>query len=291
MPHLTALIALLRPLQWVKNLLVFVAALTSHRILDGSAWAALLPLFAAHCLLSSAAYVVNDALDVHADRSHPDKARRPFASGALPRATALWLVPLLLAGAVALAWRLPVAAQATLAVYFAATLAYSLALKRLLWLDVLTLAALYTLRVLAGAFAIAVVPSEWLLAFAMFVFVGLATLKRYAELRAHGAEKLAGRGYGADDAPAVLAFGVAAGVAAVLVMALYINSGDVVALYAQPAWLWFACPLLWYWQARLWTLAHRARLPGDPVLFALRDPASMVVGLALVAALVLAVRA
>lgn len=291
MSHLTALIALLRPLQWVKNLLVFVAALTSHRILDGAAWAALLPLFGAHCLLSSAAYVINDAIDLHADRTHPDKARRPFASGALPRATAVWLVPLLLAGALALAWRLPVAAQATLAVYFAATLAYSLALKRLLWVDVLTLAALYTLRVLAGAFAIAVAPSEWLLAFAMFVFVGLATLKRYAELRAHGAPTLAGRGYIADDAPAVLAFGVAAGVAAVLVMALYINSGDVRALYAQPAWLWFACPLLWYWQARLWTLAHRGNLPGDPVLFALRDPASVVVGLALVAALALAVRA
>ena len=290
MPRLHALTTLLRPLQWVKNLLVFVAALTSHRILDPAAWQALLPLFAAHCLLSSAAYVINDAVDVDADRAHPDKARRPFASGALPRAVALWLVPLLLAGAAALAWHLPPAAQATLTVYFAATLAYSFGLKRVLWLDVLVLAALYTLRVLAGAFAIAVLPSEWLLAFAMFVFVALATLKRYADLSAPGNGRLAGRGYLAADAPAVLAFGAAASVAAVLVMALYINSAEVRALYGQPAWLWLACPLLWYWQARLWTLAHRGRLHGDPVLFALRDPASLLIALLLGGVLLVAVR-
>jgi 4-hydroxybenzoate polyprenyltransferase len=289
MSRANAIIAVLRPAQWVKNLLVFVAALTSHRIVDAVAWQLLLPLFAAHCLLSSAAYVVNDAFDVAADRAHPGKANRPFASGALPRSAAWWLAPALLAGAVALAWRLPLAAQAVLAAYAATTLLYSLWLKRVLWLDVLVLAGLYTLRVLAGAFAIAVVPSEWLLAFAMFVFVSLAALKRYAELRAHGAEQLAGRGYLAADAPTVLAFGAAAGVAAVLVLALYTSSDAVRALYGNPAWLWLACPLLWYWLARAWTLAHRGVLRGDPVLFALRDGPSLAVAGAFAAVLALAV--
>ena len=284
------LIRLLRPQQWVKNLLVFVAALTSHRILDAAAWSALLPLFAAHCLLSSATYVLNDAIDAGADRLHPDKRARPFASGAMRRRQAVWLVPLLLVASVALAWSLPPAAQATLLLYFVVALAYSGWLKRVLWLDVLLLAGLYTLRVLAGAFAIAVAPSEWLLAFAMFVFVSLAALKRYADIQAHRAERLAGRAYVAADGPAVLAFGAAAGVAAVLVMALYVSSPDVRALYAAPAWLWLACPLLWYWLARVWTLAHRGELRGDPVLFALRDPVSLGVAVAFGAVLALAVR-
>jgi len=285
----SALIALMRPAQWVKNLLVFVAALTSHRIVDASAWIQLLPLFAAHCLLSSAAYVVNDALDLAADRAHPEKARRPFASGALPRGLAWWLAPLLVAAAAALAWRLPGPAQGVLGAYAIITLLYSLWLKRVAWLDVLVLAALYTLRVLAGAFAIAVLPSEWLLAFAMFVFVSLAALKRYAELRAHGAGQLAGRGYLAGDAPMVLAFGAAAGVAAVLVLALYTSSDAVQPLYASPGWLWLACPLLWYWLARIWTLAHRGALRGDPVLFALRDGPSLAVAGAFAVVLALAV--
>ena len=289
MSRLHATIALLRPAQWVKNLLVFVAALASHRILDPGAWAALLPLFAAQCLLSSSAYVVNDALDVAADRAHPGKSKRPFASGALPRSMAWWLAPALLACAVLLAWQLPPAAQLVLGAYAVTTLLYSLWLKRVLWLDVLVLAALYTLRVLAGAFAIGVAPSEWLLAFAMFVFVSLAALKRYAELRAHGADHLAGRGYRAEDAPTVLAFGAAAGVAAVLVLALYVSSDDVRALYAAPAWLWLACPLLWYWLARTWTLAHRGELRGDPVLFALTDGPSLAVAGALAALLAFAV--
>ena len=288
MSQASALIALLRPPQWVKNLLVFVPALTSHRVLDATAWWALLPLFAAHCLLSSAAYVINDARDVASDRLHPDKAQRPFAGGRLPRATAWWLVPLLLLGATALAWRLPPTAQAALLGYFLCTVAYSLFLKRVLWLDVLVLAGLYTLRVLAGAFAIAVLPSEWLLAFALFVFASLATLKRYADLRVHGAERLAGRGYLAGDAAALLAFGAAAAMAAVLVMALYVSSDAVRALYARPAWLWLACPLLFYWLARVWTLAHRGTLRGDPVLFALRDPASLTVAAALGGLLALA---
>lgn len=284
------MIALLRPQQWVKNLLVFVPALTSLTLLAPATWALLLPLFAALSLLASAVYALNDLLDRESDRAHPLKSSRPLASGALsPRL--LWLLlPALVLGAVALAWSLPRAAQLALLVYALLTTAYSLLLKRKLWLDVLTLAALYTLRVLAGAFAIAVPLSEWLIAFAMFVFVSLAALKRYAELGVHGERAMAGRAYRDDDRPAVLAFGAAAGVAAVLVMALYVSSDAVRLLYPAPAWLWGLCPLLWYWLARLWTLAHRGELVGDPVLFALRDRASLAVGVATAALLAAAVR-
>jgi len=169
---------------------------------------------------------------------------------------------------------LPDAARLALLCYVALASAYCLGLKRALWLGVLALAALYTLRILAGAFAIAAEPSPWLLAFAVFVFFSLATLKRYVDLRDSDGD-LPGRAYRADDTPAVLAFGVAAAMGAVLVLALYINSEQVRLLYAAPAWLWPACPALLYWLARAWTLAHRRELHADPVLFALRDPISL----------------
>ena len=276
---------LLRPHQWAKNLLAFVALFTSHRITETAALLASVEVFFALCLAASAVYVFNDALDVAADRRHPHKRQRPFASGALAPRHALWLIPLLLAGAATIALVLPRAAQIALLCYVALASAYCLGLKRTLWLDVLALAALYTLRILAGAFAIAVEPSPWLLAFAVFVFFSLAALKRYVDLRESEGD-LPGRAYRTGDEPAVLAFGVAGAIAAVLVLALYINSEQVRLLYAAPAWLWPACPALLYWLARVWTLAHRRELHADPVLFALRDPPSL-----LLAALLLALGA
>jgi 4-hydroxybenzoate polyprenyltransferase len=172
---------------------------------------------------------------------------------------------------------LPTAALLDLAIYVALALSYCVVLKRLLWLDVLSLAGLYTLRVIAGAHAIAVVPSPWLLAFAMFVFFSLAAVKRYAELCLAGGEGLPGRAYRAEDALPILALGSAAALTAVLVLALYVNSPEVRALYTTPQWIWLICPLLLYWLARLWTLAERGVVRSDPLLFALRDPASLLV--------------
>jgi len=278
---LSNLIRLLRPHQWAKNLLVFVAVLTAHRFGDAGAWRAALLLLAAFCCAASAIYVINDALDVADDRRHPDKARRPFASGALPLALAWGLAPLLLAGAAALALGLPRAAGIVLASYVGLSIAYSLLLKRLLWLDVLVLAALYVLRVIAGAFAIAVPMSPWLLGFALFLFISLATLKRYGELAMSTTGVLDGRAYRATDAPAVLAIGAAAALTAAMVLALYVQSDDVVALYAHPLRLWLALPVLLYWLARLWTLAGRGELRADPILFALRDAVSHASALAL----------
>ncbi len=156
-------------------------------------------------------------------------------------------------------------------------------LKRLLWLDVMVLAALYVLRVAAGAFAIAVPLSPWLLGFALFVFVSLATLKRYGELAMSAGHALEGRAYRASDAPVVLAIGAASALTAVLVLALYVQSDDVSALYAHPQALWLAAPVMLFWLARLWTFAGRGELRADPILYALRDPGSYGSGLALVA--------
>ncbi|HQW81057.1 MAG: UbiA family prenyltransferase [Rhodanobacteraceae bacterium] len=278
---LSALVRLLRPHQWAKNLLVFVAVLTAHRYGDAGAWIAAAWMFAAFCLAASAIYVINDAADVVADRAHPDKSKRPFASGALSPKLAWSIAPLLLSGAAWVGSMLPVAALSILGVYVALSLVYTFAIKRLLWLDVLVLAALYVLRVAAGAIAIAVALSPWLFAFALFLFVSLATLKRYGELAMHAGRVLDGRAYQAADAPIVLAVGAASALTAVLVFALYVQSEDVRRLYTHPELLWLVAPVLLYWLARLWTLAGRGLVRADPILFALRDGGSYLSGLAL----------
>ncbi len=284
-----ALFSLLRPHQWSKNLLVLLAAFAAHRLLEVEVWMVLLPLFVATCMLSSGIYVLNDALDVESDRMHPDKCRRPFASGALPVSAAPWLCALLFATALGLALLLPDSARVPLFAYAALALAYCLWLKRLLWLDVLTLAGLYVLRVVVGAAAIEVELSPWLTGFALFLFVALAALKRYAELVVAPNDWLPGRGYRREDALPVLAFGSACAVAALLVLTLYLNSPEVVALYSRPQWLWAVVPGLLYWQTRLWALAHRGELHHDPVLFALRDPVSLSLGFACLASVLLAI--
>ncbi len=279
----SVLLRLLRPHQWAKNLLVLVAVLTSHRFGDQHAWQHALLMLVGFCLAASAIYVINDALDIEADRAHPDKSLRPFASGALSPMHAWWLAPLLLAGAGAITRSLNVEAQTVLAVYVALSLGYCFLFKRVLWLDVMVLAALYVLRVAAGAYAIMVPLSPWLLGFALFLFVSLAALKRYGELMMRTQDLLDGRAYRAGDAPVVLAIGAASALTAVLVLALYVQSDDVRTLYAKPQLLWLAAPVMLYWLARLWTLAGRGELRADPILFALRDGSSYVAGVALLA--------
>jgi 4-hydroxybenzoate polyprenyltransferase len=283
-----AALALLRPHQWVKNLLVLVALVTSHRWGDPAALLAVLRMVAAFCLVASAVYAVNDVLDRAADAAHPGKRHRPVASGAVSPATAIGFAIALAAAGFVIAWPAGPAATGALAAYAIVALAYCALLKRLLWIDVVALAALYVLRVVAGAWAIPVEPSPWLLAFAGFVFASLASLKRYADLRAFDGDALPGRAYRRDDAAVVLAVGAAAGGVAVLVLALYANSPDVRALYEHPQWIWLLCPLLLYWLARLWTIAARAQLDADPIVFALRDGASWAVAIGFVVLIALA---
>jgi 4-hydroxybenzoate polyprenyltransferase len=280
--RLIALVRALRVHQWVKNLLVFVPVILDHKLFAPEVMAKSATAFLAFCCAASSAYILNDLLDVEADRRHPTKRHRPFAAGTLSPSTGLLLVPLLLGIAlIASLGTLPATFVELLAIYIVLTTAYSLLLKRLAVVDVLVLAALYTLRVLAGIAAAQVRFSTWLLAFSMFLFLSLAFLKRFTEVSAmEGAatEQVRRRGYIRGDREWLGSMGGASGYLSVLVLALYINSEQVVALYRAPLLLWLVCPLLLFWTSRMWLLAHRGRIHDDPIVATVRDPVSYVLG-------------
>ena len=280
--RLVALVRALRVHQWVKNLLVFVPVILDHKLFAPEVMAKSATAFVAFCCAASSAYILNDLLDVEADRRHPTKRHRPFAAGTLSPSTGLLLVPLLLAIAfIASLGTLPGTFVELLAIYIVLTTAYSLLLKRLAVVDVLVLAALYTLRVLAGIAAAQVRFSTWLLAFSMFLFLSLAFLKRFTEVSAmEGAatEQVRRRGYIRGDREWLGSMGGASGYLSVLVLALYINSEQVVALYRAPLLLWLVCPLLLFWTSRMWLLAHRGQIHDDPIVATVRDPVSYLLG-------------
>jgi 4-hydroxybenzoate polyprenyltransferase len=277
-----ALLRALRPHQWVKNLLLFVPLLLAHTVTDLDRIVATVLAFAGFCACSSGTYVLNDLLDLDADRVHPRKRHRPLAAGTLsiPAGIAASAVLLLLGvGGPAVLVGPMVAGMLT--AYVALTLLYSAVLKRLVFVDVLVLAGLFAHRVLTGAVAAQVVISPWLLVFSLFFFLSLATVKRYAELlaaRSRSLRQLSRRGYEVGDIELVQSIGLASGYMAVLVIGLYVSSEDVRRLYARPQLLWLICPLLLYWITRIWFLARRGRVSEDPVLFAATDPVSYGVG-------------
>lgn len=272
-----------RPYQWSKNALVAVPLVLAHRP-EADLAAKVGLVFACFCAISSSTYLWNDVLDVEADRAHPRKRQRPFASGALSIPLGLGVAGVGVAlGLGTAALLLPGAATLALATYLGLTLAYSLDLKERLFVDVLVLAGLYTVRVLAGGFAAGVPVSPWLLAFSLFFFLSLAFVKRYAELlgaRDRRVDSLARRSYRVEDLGLVETMGVASGYLSVLVLGLYVSNDDVTRLYPRPELLWLVSPLMLYWITRMWFLARRRELDEDPVLFAVRDPASYVVGVA-----------
>ncbi|TSC19853.1 UbiA family prenyltransferase [Corallococcus sp. Z5C101001] len=279
----------LRVHQWAKNALVFVPLLAAHKATQGGMAPRAVLAFIAFSLCASSVYVINDLLDLASDRRHPTKSLRPFASGALPVRAGVVLAPVLLGLAAALALgTLPLSFSALLAAYFVLTLAYSLRLKQVVMLDVLVLAGLYTVRIFGGALAVGVPTSSWLLMFSTFLFLSLALLKRLSEvrrLRQSNEVSAHGRGYLAQDYEQLASLGAAAGQVSVLVLALYITSKEVTALYAHPERLWLLCPVMLYWVGRIWVMAHRGLVNEDPLIFALRDRVSYAVGA--VAALVL----
>jgi 4-hydroxybenzoate polyprenyltransferase len=290
-PQWLAVAHALRVHQWVKNLLLFVPVMLDHKLFPGPALFKTTIAFAAFCCAASGAYVMNDLLDLEADRRHPTKRHRAFASGALSRSFGLIMVPLLFGAALLCSLWLPAKFLALLLMYVTLTTAYSVYLKRIAVLDVLLLAGLYTLRVLAGIAASHVRFSTWLLAFSMFLFLSLAFLKRYAELSqlAETESGITRRGYLRGDREWLGSMGGASGYISVLVLALYINSDQVVALYSQPLLLWLICPLLLLWISRMWLLAHRGRIDQDPIVATVRDPASYAIGAMVAAILYIAV--
>lgn len=277
------LLKALRIHQYAKNALIFVPLAASHQLFDISNISAALAAFCMFSLCASTVYLLNDLLDLEDDRHHKTKCLRPFASGALDVRLGLLLCPVILSVVIVLSLLLlPIKFFAVLVVYYVATLFYSFKLKRMVMVDVITLATLYTVRIVAGSAALGLKLSFWLLAFSMFIFLSLALVKRYAELRElklSGKNKARGRGYHPSDLELLASLGASSGYLSVLVLALYINDENTAALYNDPTYIWLACPLLLYWISRTWMITHRGYMHDDPVVFALKDRVSRVVGL------------
>ncbi|MGH6862345.1 MAG: UbiA family prenyltransferase, partial [Phyllobacterium sp.] len=271
---------MLRVHQWMKNTLIFVPAILDHEIME---WSVLLSAIIAFCAFSAAAsaiYIVNDLFDLPLDRQHMRKKSRAFASGTFSIPFGLAVAAGLIVTAALLASQLPWTFGAVLAGYLVATTAYSLSLKRMLLIDVFTLAGLYTLRILAGTAANQIEGSFWLLAFSSFFFLSLALVKRYVELQniSHAVhDRIAGRGYRPADREIVAQCGVASAFAAALVLALYVDSDAVVSLYSYPWLIWPLCPIVLYLNIRIWILAYRGEMHDDPVVFIISDWRSQVV--------------
>ena len=277
--------------QWVKNLLIFTALILSHSWFDIDALQSIAFAFFSFCFAASAIYLINDLIDLEADRKHQTKKYRPLASGTLPIQWAVMIVPILLTFSLIFAMQLNPDFVSILIIYLVLTTAYSLFLKPIVLLDVITLTSLYTIRIIAGAIAIDVPLSYWLLAFSMFIFLSLALIKRYSELKnliQHGETTSASRDYHVDDLPAISLFGISSGYISVLVLVLYTHDLQAGTLYAQPNWLWFVAVAVLYWISRMWLLAFRGQMNEDPVLFAIHDRSSYFVALFVAVSLYLA---
>jgi 4-hydroxybenzoate polyprenyltransferase len=277
-----AVLRAMRPHQWAKNVLILVPLLAAHRSLSAENLTPALLAVAAFCFCASSVYVINDLLDLTADRVHSRKRTRPFANGDLSIMAGLRLAPALLLLTIVIAAYLSTKFQLVLASYYATTLAYSFVLKERVLLDTLALAGLYTLRVIAGSAAVGIPLSFWLLLFSVFLFLSLAFVKRFAEvdaLRRENILRAAGRGYFVDDLSLLQSLGTASGYLSVLVLALYINSPDIASLYRRPKVIWVLCVLMLYWISRVWVKAQRGQMHDDPVVFALKDYVSLGVGL------------
>lgn len=274
----------LRLHQWMKNALIFVPLLAAHELSNVELIAQALLAFVFFGICASSVYILNDILDLADDRHHSTKRHRPFAAGMLSIKSGILAFPILLAiafggAAIFLDWGFSL----VLAAYYVLTLAYSMVLKRKMAVDVIALAMLYTVRIIAGAFACGLELTFWILAFSMFIFLSLALVKRYAELhenRKKGlTEKTRGRGYYPADLEILSSLGASSGYLSVMVLALYIHEQSSTSLYAHPQLIWLACPLLLFWITRVWVLTHRGEMHDDPVVFAIRDRASLMMGL------------
>jgi 4-hydroxybenzoate polyprenyltransferase len=269
--------------QWIKNLLIFIPLLASHQLDNPSLLLTGLLAYILFGFCASSVYLLNDLLDLADDRYHPKKRYRPFAAGDLSVKAGVLIFPFLLllafSGAILL---MPWYFTVTLAIYYLLTLAYSFALKKVMILDVIILAMLYTLRIIAGALAFNMLPTFWMLAFSMFIFLSLALVKRYAELleakNKGETTKTPGRGYYPNDLEMIASLGASSGYLSVMVLALYIQDQSTINLYQHPAILWLGCPLLLFWISRIWLLAHRGQMHEDPIVFAIKDKTSLILG-------------
>jgi 4-hydroxybenzoate polyprenyltransferase len=287
-----ALLECARPHQWAKNALVFMPAVLAGVINSSQALVATSVCFAALCLVASGTYIFNDLLDAADDRKHWSKRHRPIARGALPFSVAVLAAPIAVLSGLMIGLAVSPLAAACLFAYLVLTLVYSAGLKRVPVLDVAALATLFTLRLVLGIVGAGVQGSPWLLTFSMFLFGSLCLAKRYVEVEGaatRGQSKLASRGYQVEDAPVLIALGLATGTASVVIMVLYIIFDAFHrSFYGNTVWLWAFPVILFLWISRLWVLAVRRELDDDPVAFALTDPPSIALGATMLVAFILA---
>jgi 4-hydroxybenzoate polyprenyltransferase/phosphoserine phosphatase len=281
-PHtIKTIFRTLRPHQWNKNLLVFIPLLASHQITNISFFPFIFLAFILFSLTASSGYIINDLLDLESDRHHPRKRYRPLASGELPLQLGLFFAPTLFIASLSLSlFFLPLAFTISLSIYYILTISYSQYFKKIAFVDTIVLAGLYTIRILAGVFACNLIPTFWILAFSLFLFLSLALVKRYAELldsRLKGdTTKTKGRGYFPADLEIIASLGTASGYLSVLVLALYIQDAKTITMYKTHELIWLACPILLFWISRMWMITHRGQMNDDPVLFAVKDRTSLI---------------
>lgn len=269
-----------RPKQWVKNILLFVPLVLAHKLTEISLVIDAVLGLISFTLVASSIYIVNDIFDKQVDQEHPVKKFRPIASGKLLVRDAVIFSIILLVVAGLVSFQLPIEFQFALLVYLLSTNIYTFKIKSLALLDVITLACLYTLRIISGAVAINVPISYWLVSFSVFFFLSLALVKRVIELgnlKHMNKTKALGRAYVVTDIDNIRSFGITSGYLSILVFALYINDDLIVNTYQSPAWLWGICLLLLYWISRIWFIAHSVIKSEDPVLFAVQDKTSYLV--------------
>ena len=269
----------MRVYQWVKNILIFVPLLTSHQFVELVSVRSSLIAFVSFSLCASSVYLLNDMLDLDADRRHARKCTRPFAAGDLSLQFGIFLMLGLLVTSFVLALLLPLKFMLVLGCYYVLTLAYSFKLKKMLLIDVFALASLYTSRVMAGSAASDIPLSSWLVMFSISIFLSVAFLKRYTELdeklRAGGTSS-AGRSYLTEDISLLRSFGTSAGYLAVIILAIYLNSTDIYLLYSHRSALWGVFALLLFWVSWMWMCAFKGKMHYDPIVFALKDRTSLV---------------
>jgi len=281
----------LRLYHWLKNLLVFVPLVAAHRFSEISLLLLAGTAFLSFGFCASSVYILNDLLDLPDDRKHPRKRSRPFASGILPLTAGIAAAPMLLGFSIVIGLTLPLPFFFMLGIYYTTTLAYSFRLKKIVILDVIVLAMLFTIRMMAGSAAVDVWPSSWLLAHSMFLFISLALVKRYAELvtmRIEHGRAAKARSYVASDSELLAAMGIASAFISVLVLVLYITSGAAQRIYIHHNLIWLACPALLYWLCYIWLTAHRGGMHDDPMIFALKDRVSRYILLSMIIIMLLA---
>jgi 4-hydroxybenzoate polyprenyltransferase len=281
-----AFIQSLRPHQWIKNTLIFIPLLLAGKAGDGGVWLNAILGFVAFTLVAASMYIVNDVRDLPFDRLHWSKRNRPLARGDLSMTVALVGSVFGIAAGLALSLVVDPASFGVLFAYLVLGAAYTLQLRRVPLVDVLTLASLYTLRLVFGVYVAMVALSPWLLVFSMFIFTSLCFAKRHTEIvktRGNGGKEIEGRGYLASDSPFLLTIGIASAAGAVLILILYlIEEAFTAEFYSSPDWLWCLPPILFLWLGRIWLLAGRNQLDDDPIRFAIRDKTSLALGVAMI---------